>query len=47
VNRAAALCDTVLREATSATDQQRALGETHKFRHHRADGASLETAETH
>jgi putative nucleotidyltransferase with HDIG domain len=47
VDRAAALCDTVLAEATMATDQ-RALGETHKFLGiiARREG-ELETAETH
>ena len=47
VTRAAALCDTVLAEATIAADQ-RALGETHKFLGiiARMEG-QLETAETH
>ena len=47
VNRAAALCDTVLLEATAATDQ-RALGETHKFLGIIArTRGQLEAAETH
>ena len=47
VNRAAALCDTVLLEATSSTDQ-RALGETHKFLGIIArTRGNLESAETH
>jgi len=47
VNRAAALCNTVLAEATIETNQ-RALGETHKFLGiiARTQG-NLETAETH